>query len=177
METERLTLKTHDPTELLPRKLDESYTLSTPYGLVIVSNHGRKVTFELYEDIRQSMHNTALFNYTQRLRQRGITRWNTDHLHISGRDRTLDLKRGKAVLDLVYESRGKLYECELKTRREIGLEVTAQQLTELTRHVERLQLLVPRGCLDEAAQILAVLNLDHKITIVPYDYFEDETDG
>jgi hypothetical protein len=160
-----------------PTKFADAYSLATPYGTVTVSQGGRSVAFELYSDVRQSMHTSALFSYLQRLRQKGVSRFNTDHIHINGRDRTLDLNRGKARLDLIYEQHGKLVECELKTRREIGLEVTAQQLIELTKHCERLHLLVPRGCLEEAATILGMLNLDHKIIIEQYDFLEeDESD-
>jgi hypothetical protein len=151
----------------------DAYTLSTPYGLVTIANGGRSVTFELFSDVKQSVHNTALFGYLQRLRQHGVTRYNSDHIHIRGRDRTLDLVRGKARLDLVYESKGRIIECELKTRRELGLETTALQLKELIKYCERLQLLVPRGCLDEAATILGMLGMDGRITIVPYDYLEE----
>ena len=152
----------------------DAYSVSTPYGVVTVSEGGRKLTYELYPDVRQSKHNTALFSYVQELRKRGVVRFNTDHLNLIGRDRTLALARGKAKLDLVYEDKGKIYECELKTSREIGLDVTAQQLTEMVKHCELLRLLVPRGCLEEAANIVSLLNIGHKVNIIPYDYFNDE---
>lgn len=157
-----------------PREVIDSYTVSTPYGVVTVSEGGRKVTFELYSDIRQSIHNTALFTYIQELRKRGVTRFNISHLNLAGRDRTLALVRGKAKLDLVYELKGKLYECELKTSREIGLDITAQQLSEFAKYCENLWLLVPRGCLEEAATITKMINLDHRISIAPYDHLEEE---
>ncbi|MBA7486474.1 hypothetical protein ES707_22033 [subsurface metagenome] len=103
-----------------PTRPMDTYTVSTPYGTVTISDGGRKVAFELYSDIRQSRHNTALFAYLQHLIKSGVTQYNTDHLNISGRDKSLTLKRGKAKLDLVYSLRGKTYECELKTSREIG---------------------------------------------------------
>lgn len=156
------------------QKPQEAYTLSTPYGLVTIADNGRKVIFELHSDIRQSIHNTALFNYVQRLKLQGVTRWNTDHLHITGADRTMNLNRGKAKLDLVYEHRGKIIDCELKTTREIGLEVTARQLTELVKHCQPLHLLVPRGCLQDAASILTMLNIDRKVTIEAYDSLESD---
>src|SRR3972149_10025276 len=150
----------------------DTYSLATPYGIVTISNGGRRVEFELFSDVKQSVHNTALFGYLQRLRQCGITRYNSDHVYIRGRDRTLDLTRGKARLDLAYEDKGRIMECELKTRRELGLETTAIQLKEFVKHCEHLQLLVPRGCLEEAATILGMLNMDSRVTIVPYDYVE-----
>lgn len=157
-----------------PRQAIDAYSVSTPYGVITVSDGGRKVTYELYSDIRQSKHNTALFTYVQELRRRGVARFNTDHLNLAGRDRTLALARGKAKLDLVYEEKGRIFECELKTSREIGLDVTAQQLTEFTKYCEHLCLLVPRGCLEDAAQVVNLLNLTHKVRIAPYDYREDE---
>jgi len=157
-----------------PARPMDTYTVSTPYGTVTISDGGRKVTFELYSDIRQSRHNTALFAYLQQLKKQGVTQFNTDHLNLAGRDRTLSLTRGKAKLDLVYQLRGKTYECELKTSREIGLDLTAIQLKEFVKHCEHLIVLVPRGCLEEMATILHMINLDHHIAVQPYDAIEDE---
>ncbi|GAI83458.1 unnamed protein product, partial [marine sediment metagenome] len=69
---------------------------------------------------------------------------------------------------------GKLHECELKTSREIGLDITAIQLKELAKHCEQLTVLVPRGCMEEMSTILNMINLVRLITIQPYDSFEDE---
>ena len=157
-----------------PARPMDTYTVSTPFGTVIISDGGRKVAFELYSDIRQSRHNTALFTYIQQLQKRGMTQFNTDHISIAGRDRRYSLARGKAKLDLVYVSNGTTHECELKTSREIGLDITAQQLTELAKHCEHLIVLVPRGCIDEMKTILEMINLATFITITPYDSSEDE---
>lgn len=154
----------------------DTYTVSTPYGTVTISDGGRKVTFELYSDIRQSRHNTALFAYLEQLRKKGVTHYNTDHLNLVGRDKTLSLTRGKAKLDLVYLDQGKLFECELKTSREIGLDLTARQLIEFTKHCEHLIVLVPRGCIEEMKTILTMINLNHRIAIQPYDSTENEED-
>jgi len=157
-----------------PARPMDTYTVSTPFGTVIISDGGRKVAFELYSDIRQSRHNQALFTYIQQLQKRGVTQFNTDHISIAGRDKRLTLTRGKAKLDLVYVHNGKTYECELKTSREIGLDITAQQLRELARHCEHLIILVPRGCTEDMAAILQIINLDQRIAIEPYDAFKDE---
>ncbi len=152
----------------------DTYTVSTPYGTVIISDGGRRVVFELYSDIRQSKHNTALFTYISQLQKQGVTQFNTEHITIAGRDRRLSLTRGKAKLDLVYVKNGKTYECELKTSREVGLDRTAQQLQEYAKHCEHLILLVPRGCIEDANTILNMINLQHRIAVQPYDSFEDE---
>lgn len=157
-----------------PSRAMDTYTVSTPYGTVTISDGGRTVTFELYSDIRQSRHNQALFTYLQQLKKQGVTRYNLDHLNLAGRDRSLSLTRGKAKLDLVYIQSGKIKECELKTSREIGLDLTARQLDELVKYCEHLIVLVPRGCLEEMSTILHMINLDHQIAIQPYDSFEDE---
>ncbi|MBA7610689.1 hypothetical protein ES703_17901 [subsurface metagenome] len=158
----------------MPHRAMDTYTVSTPYGTVTISEGGRKVTFELYSDIRQSRHNTALFAYLQQLKKRGVTQFNTDHLNLAGRDKTLSLTRGKAKLDLVYVQSGKTYECELKTNREVGLDLTAQQITELAKYCEHLIVLVPRGSMEDMATILHMINLDHRIAVQPYDELEDE---
>ncbi len=157
-----------------PTRPMDVYTVSTPYGTVTISDGGRKVTFELYSDIHQSRHNTALFAYLQQLKKQGVTQYNTDHLNIIGRDKSLGLKRGKAKLDLVYILKGKTYECELKTSREIGLDITAIQLREFAKLCEHLIVLVPRGCIEEMSTILHLINIDHRIAIQPYDNVEGE---
>ncbi len=157
-----------------PARPMDTYSVSTPFGIVTISDGGRKITFELYSDVRQSRHNTALFTYVQYLLKSGLTRFNTDHLSIPGRDKTLSLTRGKAKLDLVYVKNGKLHECELKTSREIGLDITAIQLKELAKYCEQLAVLVPRGCMEEMSTLLNMINLARLITIQPYDSFDDE---
>jgi len=157
-----------------PARPMDTYSVSTPYGIVVISDGGRRIAFELYSDVRQSRHNAALFTYVQQLKKRGVTRFNTDHLHLTGRDRTLALTRGKAKLDLVYEFKGKIYECELKTNREIGLDITAQQLTEMAKHCTRFIVLVPRGSMEDMATILHMINLDQHVAIEPYDAVEGE---
>jgi len=147
----------------------DTYTVSTPYGTVTISEGGRKVMFELYSDVRQSRHNAALFAYLQQLIKQGVEKFNTDHLNLTGRDKTLALTRGNAKLDLIYVHKGKTYECELKTNREIGLDTTAQQLTEMAKYCERLIVLVPRGSTEDMATILQMLNLTGRIAIQPYD--------
>ena len=157
-----------------PGRPMDTYTVSTPFGTVIISEGGRKVAFELYSDIKQSRHNQALFTYLQQLQKRGITQFNTDHITIAGRDKRLSLTRGNARLDLVYIHQGKTHECELKTSREIGLDITAQQLRELAKHCEHLIVLVPRGKMEEMSTILHMINLDRHITIEAYDNSDNE---
>jgi len=152
----------------------DTYAVSTPYGVVYISDSGRKITFQLHDDVRESIHSKALFGYVQQLRKRGIVKYNVAHLDLPGLDKSLSLRRGKAILDLVYEHRGKLYECELKTHREIGLDRTAQHLTELARHCENLIVLVPRGGMEEITTILAMINLRDQVKVDSYDWQEDE---
>ena len=152
----------------------DTYAVSTPYGIVYISDSGRKITFQLHEDVRESIHHKALFGYVQQLRKRGIVKYNVAHLDLPGLDKSLNLRRGKAILDLAYEYRGKLYECELKTHREIGLDRTAQHLTELARYSENLIVLVPRGAMEEMRTILGMINLIDQVKVDCYDSQEDE---
>ncbi|MBA7552711.1 hypothetical protein ES705_45283 [subsurface metagenome] len=67
-----------------PARPMDTYTVSTPFGTVIISDGGRKVAFELYSDIRQSRHNQALFTYIRQLQKQGVSQFNTDHITIAG---------------------------------------------------------------------------------------------
>ncbi len=78
------------------------------------------------------------------------------------------------MLDLVYVRKGRTYDCELKTSREVGLDLTAQQITEFVKWCDPLILLVPRGSIEEAHTILTMINLDHRVIIEAYDAGEDE---
>ena len=133
--------------------------LSTPYGVVYIRNQGREVTFKIYDGISQSEHNKRLFNYVKHLRDQGVERINCDHVYYEWLDRTLKLRRGSRILDIVYMKGSKLYECELKTSREIWLDHTAKQLREFERYCENLILLVPRQDMETTQQLLKSINL------------------
>jgi len=151
--------------------------LSTPYAVVSVSQDGRRFTIQLWEDVRQSIHNKALFSYYQQLVKRGVLKVNCDHLDLRALDRSLDLARGKARLDLAYIHRGKLHEVELKTHREVGLDRTRIQLTELAPHCENLIVVVPRQDMEDMLTILAMIQLDKKVTVDTYEIYEEEGEG
>jgi len=157
-----------------PSRPMDTYTVSTPYGTVCISQGGRKVTFELHSDIHQSRHSQALFAYLEHLKKLGVIQYNVDHLNITGRDKTLGLKRGTAKLDLVYYFKGKIYECELKTSREVGLDITAIQLKQFVKFCERLIVLVPSGCSEEMSTILHMMNLSELVSIQPYDSLDGD---
>lgn len=150
------------------------YQVSTPYGLVSIAGNGRRITFQLWDDVRESMHDKALFSYYQILRRRGIDRINLDHLAIPGLDHRLPLKRGKARLDLVYSHRGQIHEVELKTHREVGLDITARQIEELATHCQNLIIVTPRRDTEDMHTILTMMGLDKLITLDTYELLEDE---
>jgi hypothetical protein len=155
-------------------KKAEGYSVSTPYGLITVSNDGRRITFDLWDDVRQSVHNKALFSYYQALTKRGVNKINVAHLNLTGLDKSLKLPRGNAILDMAYIHRGHIVEVELKTRREVGLNRTAEQLIELAQHCENLVVVVPRHSMEEMHQILVLTGLEKKVTVDTYELFEDE---
>jgi hypothetical protein len=156
-------------------KKAEGYSMSTPYGILTVTNDGRRVIFDLYDDVRQSIHNKALFSYYQTLTKQGITRINVAHLNLAGLDKRLKLARGQTILDMAYMHRGHLVEVELKTRREVGLDRTRTQLLEMVKHCENLVVVVPRQSMEEMHQILVLTGLDKKVKVDTYELYEDET--
>lgn len=164
------------PAPTFQRAYDKAigYTVSTPYGTVTISRDGRSVKFELYGDVRESIHHKALFSYYQSLRKRGINQINVDHLDLPDLDKSLSLIRGRAKLDMVYLHRGRIHEIELETHRQIGLDQTRIQLQELVKHCENLIVVVPRRDMENAYTILDMLNLKQRITVDSYEILEDE---
>jgi hypothetical protein len=150
------------------------YSISTPYGVVTVSADGRRVTFQLYEDVRESIHSKALFSYYQTLRKKGVLQINLDHLDLPDLDKSLDLMRGKNRLDMVYIHRGRIHEVELETHRQIGIDQTRKQLQEFVKHCENLIVVVPRRDLENAYTIVDLIGLKGKLTIDTYEILEDE---
>jgi hypothetical protein len=171
-----MTITNQNPSPTFQRAYDRAagYTVSTPYGTVTISRDGRSIRFDLYQDVRESIHHKALFSYYQNLRKRGIVQINVDHLDIPDLDKSLSIIRGKARLDMVYYYRGKIYEVELETHRQIGLDQTRIQLQELVKHCENLVVVVPRRDMENAYTILTMLNLKDRIAVDSYEILEDE---
>lgn len=157
------------------RKAD-TYQVSTPFGTVTITQLGRQITFQLYADVRRSIHHKALFSYYQQLLRRGITRINVAHLHLQGLTSSINLKRGKAILDLAYIHNGNIYEIELKTHREVGQDLTARQLTELAKYCTNLTVVVPRQDMEDMHTILTMIGLDQRIHIDSYEILHNEED-
>jgi len=147
----------------------DAYTISTPYGQVIISDHGRSVTFSIWDDVKQSEHNAALFRYVEHLHQSGIDRINADHISLPYLHPEIPLARGDRKLDVVYYKGPRIFECELKTRRELGLDVTARHLRDLVKRCENLIVLVPQDELEEARTIIEIIELTGKIIIETYE--------
>jgi hypothetical protein len=152
----------------------EAYSIATPYGVLTISNHGRTISFELFDDIRQSEHNIALHNYVQQLKRRGVTKFNNDHIAIPGANRSYSLARGKAKLDLVYYHHGKIHEVELKTSQQLGRDRVRRQLEELVKHCQNLILAVKRSDTEEAQTILGMIGLDTHVKVDTYEIYEEE---
>lgn len=165
------TAQTH---QSFAQKPPEAFSLATPYGVLTISNRGRTISFELFDDIRQSEHNIALHNYVQQLKRKGITKFNNDHIAIPGANRTYSLTRGKARLDLVYYYQGKIHEVELKTSQQLGGDRTRKQLDELVKHCHNLTLVVKRANTEEAQTIINMIGLQTRIKVDSYEIYEEE---
>lgn len=152
----------------------QGYQIATPFGLVTVSEDGRRLTFALWEDIHQSTHHRALFSYYQQLIKRGLTVVNVAHLDLPNLDRSQPLRRGKAIIDLLYEREGRLHEVELKTHREVGLDVTARQLDELAHNCENLTVVVPRRDVENMRTILGLIGIEKLVTIDTYELSDED---
>lgn len=152
----------------------DTFSLATPYGLITISNRGRRISFDLYDDIRHSEHNIALYNYIQQLKRKGVNKFNNDHIAIPGANRSYNLARGRAKLDAVYYHQGKIHELELKTSQQLGTERTHKQLQEMVKHCTNLILVVRREDHEEASTILNMVGLATQVKVDTYEIHEDE---
>jgi len=154
----------------------DQYSIATPYGNLTIQNGGRKITFQIYDDIRQSEHNIALYNYIQQLKRKGVHKFNNDHISIPGANRTYHLYRGNSRLDLVYYFNGQIHEVELKTSVQLGTDRTHKQLVDLSKHCQNLILVVKRQDMEEARTILNMVNLATIVKVDSYEIYQDEED-
>jgi hypothetical protein len=156
------------------------HRVSTPFGIVSILNNGRRVIIDLYPDVRQSIHHKALFSYVNNVLRLGVDSFNVSHIFIDGADPALELKRGKSIIDFVYMKSGRIHEVELKTHREIGLDITAKQLKDLALNCQNLILAVPRLDAENASTVLNILGIAEKVKVdyyatqdTPSDYQND----
>ncbi len=165
------------PTEQISKAALDQYSIATPYGNLTIQDGGRRIIFQIYDDIRQSEHNIALYNYIQQLKRRGVYKFNNDHITIPGANRTYKLFRGHSRLDLVYYLQGQIHEVELKTPTQLGTERTHKQLEDLSKHCQNLILVVRRQDMEEARTILNLVKLDTIVKVDSYEIYQDEEDG
>lgn len=153
-----------------------AYSVTTPYGVVRIMNRGRVIQFELYDDIHQSRHNLVLYRYVKWLHDvKGVDRINCDHVTFPWLNRTMQLRRGSRKLDIVYEYKGRLHECELKTEREVGLDTTARQIQDYAKQCKNLIVLVPLSEVENMQNILKLINLDTRVKVDTYEVEQWQT--
>lgn len=141
---------------------------ATPYGWIEISRRGKSVSFNLFANMRPSAHDRALLNVVIQLYRAGVEDINADHLTLPFFDEGLDLPRGKRRLDFVYHHNGTLHECELLTRREVGLDRTWAQVRDLLRWCQHLELWVPKTDEANTHEVLTMLGLFGKLKVITY---------
>lgn len=143
-------------------------SLETEYFTITLDGDGRGFHVRIADSIKSNPHHQALKRYFKKLVDSGITKYNVDHIGGKGRDRTLQLGRGNRRLDLVYMRDGILYECELKTPYECGLDRTWIQVREQAKHCDRLTLLVARSEITNVENIIKMVKIEN-VFVEPYD--------
>lgn len=119
-------------------------SITTDYGVLRIFDGGRRIEYQLHDGVKSSLHHRHLMAYVNRLWDEGVDKINADHLSLDFFDRRINLNRGKRKLDLVYYRDGRIYECELKTSRECGLDKTYVQVKEQAFYCQNYILLVPQ---------------------------------
>lgn len=148
--------------------MKDDFVLTNDYLSIHVGSKGRKVVIELNDNIRKSPHTQALANYVKNLYNMGVEKINCDHVYFDFLDRSINLHRGDKRLDIVYFKNGRMYECELKGPREVGLERTYKQLETTTKHCDTVTLLVPRDKMEFVKQNLVMRDIK-KVVVDTYE--------
>ena len=119
--------------------------ISTEYVTVTVTEDGKEITIKLADGVKISRHQNQLRAYVEKLYSQGIKKINADQISLPYLNRGLNLIRGNRRLDLVYYKEGRIHECEFKTRRECGLDITYHQIEDMKKHCQNFILLIPQS--------------------------------
>lgn len=143
-------------------------TIVTEYFTISVFDDGKHIEIDLADGVKVLRHQKYLRAYVEKLYQSGIKKINADQIKLPYLDKSISLLRGNRRLDLVYYKNGRLMECEFKTKRECGLDITYNQIKEQKRHCQNFILLVPSSELIYVQDTIRLLKIKG-ITIDNYD--------
>ena len=119
--------------------------ISTEYVTVTVTEDGKEINIKLSDGVKISRHQNQLRSYVEKLYSQGVKKINADQISLPYLNRSLNLIRGNRRLDLVYYRNGRIHECEFKTRRECGLDITYHQIEDMKKHCTNFILLIPQS--------------------------------
>lgn len=142
--------------------------IKNDYVTVSVYEDGKHIEIDIADGVKVLRHQTHLKAYVEKLWQSGITKLNADQISLPYLDKSINLKRGDKRLDLVYYKNGRIHECEFKTHRECGLDITYSQVKGQKKYCENFILLVPSEDLIYVQDMINTLRL-HGVTVTPYD--------
>lgn len=131
----------------------------TDYFIITVSDEGKNINIQLQNGVKCNRHHNDLLRYVEYLYKSGVDSIRADHIDLPYFHKNINLKRGNRRLDIVYYIDGRIYECEFKTKREIGLDITYSQLKQQQQFCENLILLCPRSEMEYAQHCLNVLGI------------------
>ncbi len=157
----------------------EDQQITTPYFSIKVENEGRRLILDIHGDIKSSLHNRLVTEYCRKLMQRGL-RFNADDVPFPvDSEIKLSVRTGRGTgssrrFDIVYvDEKNESIGVEIKTKGDVGANHTAEQLKAYGKAVSdkilaRVILIVPCEELENARDILGLLNLQWAINIETY---------
>jgi len=145
---------------------------ATPYGWIDIDRGGKSVSFHLYSDMRASAHDRALLSVVMQLHRGGVEQINVDHLDLPFLDKALTLVRANRRLDFVYYANRTLHECELLSRRQVGLESTCEKIRDLLNWCTTLEIWIPKKEEVNAHEVLTIAGLFGKVQVITYEEVE-----
>jgi len=151
------------------KELENQLIIETRNHTITIRRDDESIEIKNKRLFSHSIHNSMLISYVNKLRKRGIIRLNADCSAIKGRDKSIPLLFNNKRADVVYYEDNKLCIAEIKNCHEIGLERTAQQLKEYVKHADKVMLVVPKKCVNDARDLLIILGLQTKVEVDTYD--------
>ncbi len=147
----------------------KDFEMRTPLVNIKVSADGRHLELDVNPNVKVGYHHEQLYRYVNWLHSNGAEPINADHISTDFLDRNIDLRRGKRRLDIVYFKGEKMYECEFKGPKEVGLNRTWEQIDEMARHCNMVTMLVPRDKMDFCKTQLEHLK-NKNVVVDTYEY-------
>ena len=136
--------------------------------IIEISDDNREIKIRLTGAAAKREHDKALYKVVNQIWEDGVDRINADHISLPFLDRSINLYRGDRRLDIVFYKGGRIYECEVKTAREIGEDRTYTQLRDMCQRCQNFKVYIPK---EQEKHFIENLKLKGLSGVIRYDCY------